>query len=263
MDYRIFKNTEAWELAKAARDENIEKIKTELSKIPIDYKDSVYGHTVLMCAVLNNNMKSVKTLLELGADPNLFSDTVCHSGENSVLMACEYDVISIDILDELLKHGGNPNSHCLGKVKNNLGIYEKDSTSALGFACGQSNSIKKVQLLVDYGADINRIYFGNCPEPLYFSLIFDMETTLYLLENGSVFNCNFESDPTKPEKDINWKLRRHLFPLDSDEYKAKMKVVEFLKSHGIDYFKSEIPDISLEEIKIKYPNNWEYYAEHY
>lgn len=63
MDYRIFKNTEAWELAKAARDENIEKIKTELSKIPIDYKDSVYGHTVLMCAVLNNNMKSVKHYL--------------------------------------------------------------------------------------------------------------------------------------------------------------------------------------------------------
>lgn len=72
-DYRIFKNTPAWNLAKAVRDENvvlIKKICLEHESLT-DYQDPKFGKTLLMLAITNDNLKSVEALLDLGANPNI------------------------------------------------------------------------------------------------------------------------------------------------------------------------------------------------
>lgn len=62
-------------------------------------------------------------------------------------------------------------------------------------------------------------------------------------------------------------LRQCIYPLDSQEYKDKLKVVKFLKDRGLDYLKSPIPEYVIDDIKkqIKPKNNAElqYYLKRY
>lgn len=65
MDYRLFQNTPAWELAKAVQDEDtgkIDKIVVENPRI-INYQDFKYGNTLLMLTIMNQQLKSFKALL--------------------------------------------------------------------------------------------------------------------------------------------------------------------------------------------------------
>ena len=51
-------------------------------------------------------------------------------------------------------------------------------------------------------------------------------------------------------------LRMKIFPLDSSDYFYKVKIIEFLKKNGIDYYKTPVPDWIVDKIKNKYPNTW-------
>jgi len=65
VDYRLFQDTPAWELAKAVEDEDIDKIKQEVSKNKslLSFREPRLGQPLLTLAVLNKNYQSVKTLL--------------------------------------------------------------------------------------------------------------------------------------------------------------------------------------------------------
>jgi len=71
-DYRLFQDTPAWILAKAVEDEDISKIKEEITekKINIDFQEPRFGNSLLMLAIGNNQYKTAEELLKLGADPN-------------------------------------------------------------------------------------------------------------------------------------------------------------------------------------------------
>jgi ankyrin repeat protein len=86
MDYRLYQSTPAWPLAKAVNSDDVGKIKDELlqKKVPVDYRESRFGNTLLMMVIYNSKYESVKTLLELGANPNLH-DT--YKGETAVIVA--------------------------------------------------------------------------------------------------------------------------------------------------------------------------------
>lgn len=73
---KIYKNTPAWHLAKAVDDEKIDTIKELVSINPnlINSQDDLYGATPLFWAVETKKYKSAKTLLELGADPDIFAE---------------------------------------------------------------------------------------------------------------------------------------------------------------------------------------------
>jgi hypothetical protein len=49
-------------------------------------------------------------------------------------------------------------------------------------------------------------------------------------------------------------LRMNKFVINSNEHKIKMEVVEFLKTKGLDYWKSPIPD----DIKLQYKDEPEF-----
>ena len=85
-DFRLFQGTVAWDLAKAVEDQNVTEIKRQVLslKVPVDYKEEKFGGTLLMIAVRTNKLRSVKALLELGANPNEPNDTLHNFGRNAV-----------------------------------------------------------------------------------------------------------------------------------------------------------------------------------
>lgn len=92
-------------------------------------------------AVIDNSLIKVKVALWLGADVNGndYVATACAFEPNIPVMTavCTHHHL---VLEELLKHGANPN------------FLLADGVSPLGYAI-QSNDFKSLELLVQYGAD--------------------------------------------------------------------------------------------------------------
>lgn len=78
MTYRnieIFRNTPSWDLAQAVDVEDVSKIKEILKKDTslFNYREPLFGTTVLMRAVGNRKWHSAKQLLESSTNPNIVS----------------------------------------------------------------------------------------------------------------------------------------------------------------------------------------------
>lgn len=245
-DVRRFQGTKAWNLAKAIDDQKIREMRRQVIdlKVPVDTRDRKKLFTPLMYAVFNNDIQSVKVLLELGADPNIPTDSISDKGDNSVIIASRYSDISIEILKLLLKYGGNPNSTECGRNYDMDGDWIPARSSALSCAVSISGEIEKVKILVEAGANVNN-YDGDFQDaPLMDALLLDrMNIALYLLEHGADYNYKFRSCAPSSgggsrDVDILYRLRQCIYPLDSQEYKDKLKVIKFLKDRGVDYRKS-------------------------
>lgn len=277
-DVRRFQTTKAWNLAKAIDDHNIREMRRQVIvlKVPVDTRDRINEFTPLMYAVFNNDIQSVKVLLELGADPNLPTDSISDSGENSVIVACEYIGISQEILKLLLEYGGNPNSTECGRNYDIEGDWTIARGTALGKAIHLSNyyekdNFDKVRILVGAGADVNLRTDDSPVGVIERALVLDrMDIVLYLLKHGADYKWRLEEydgEGNPYYEDILYKLRQSVFRLDSQQYKDKLKVIKFLKDRGLDYWKSPIPEYVIDDIKkqIKPKNNAElqYYLKRY
>ena len=277
-DVRRFQTTKAWNLAKAIDDHNIREMRRQVIdlKVPVDTRDRINDFTPLMYAVFNNDIQSVKVLLELGADPNLPTDSISDSGENSVIVACEYIGISLEILKLLLKYGGNPNSTECGRNYDIEGDWTIARGTALGKAihlsnCYEKDNFDKVRILVGAGADVNLRTDDSPVGVIERALVLDrMDIVLYLLKHGADYKWRLEEydgEGNPYYEDILYKLRQSVFRLDSQQYKDKLKVIKFLKDRGLDYWKSPIPEYVIDDIKkqIKPKNNAElqYYLKRY
>ena len=272
-DFRLYKHTPAWSLAKAVEDEDTTEISIQVLQmhISVDYRDPEYKQTLLMLATRTNKIESVKKLLELGANPNAHNDSTKYFGQSAVLLACRFTRPSSKILALLLKYGGNPNSTACGVQENGLGEIVPIRDFALSAAV--FSSFEKVKLLVDAGANINyATSTENCA--IENCMIFDrMDIMLYLLQKGADYRRKFtEIDLDKPdyptfEVDILYKLRKCVYPIGSKEYTDKMKVVNFLKKKGLDYWKSPIPSgmygVIMRDIAPKNKADFDYYIKHY
>jgi hypothetical protein len=58
-------------------------------------------------------------------------------------------------------------------------------------------------------------------------------------------------------------LRSWIYYLGSQEHKLKMEIVEEFARQGVDYWSTEIPEFTLEQIKEAYPDTWEEYIKKY
>ena len=269
-DPRNFRETIAYGLVKAVMDEEEESIVNEVSdkQVPIDFQEPHYGLTALHLAVLNNKIESVRVLLKLGADPNIASDSINSDGGNAVIYAAQFQYIDCKILELLLEYKGNPNSINKGVTSLGNNTHYPLRMSALSYASNISK--QKVELLVSYGADVNYKYTDDnalsvCP--LENAIILgEMDIVLFLLEHGANYDIDFSSKVERTRigsVDILYRLRQCMFKIGSDEHKTKMRIVEFLRSRGLDYFKSEIPEYISNRIKQQYPNTWKEYMEVY
>lgn len=235
-DYRLFQGTPAWGLAKAVMDCNTKEIIQQVKKLGVyvNYKDPTYGKTLLMCAVCDNNPGTVQTLLALGADPNIYEDSLTTAGENAVTLASKKEFASAKILGLLLKHGGNPNSA-------SCGLTASRHNSALHNA--SHCSLERVKLLIEAGADVNMIIQE---EDAVVNAIMEnkMDILLYLLEHGADYNRKYVVNRKLgcEQKDILFFLRRCTFNLDSEKYQYKLKVISFLQDHGLNYWETPRDD---------------------
>lgn len=264
MDYRLFNGTIAERLARAVKNGDVETIREEVlnHNIPVDLKNKECGTTLLMMATYHNNLKSARCLLELGADPNLYEDTLGSWGENSVLIASRRITPSPEMLSLLISYGGDPNSQAKGIKYNNVRKPVPMRDFALQVA--SDRSIEKVRILVEAGADVNKVEDSpyTSPSAMYSAIIHNnMDILLYLLQNGADYTETFLT--VHSECSILDMLRRSRYPLHSERHRQKMEVVKFLANKGLYYSKTPIPDWVIKWAKKEYPDNWEEYLARY
>lgn len=287
-DYRKFDNTPIAKLAHSVEVGDTNKIVEFLKEYPllIDYQEPYDSLSLLMMTIVNqrkatfpysmicdneyhglwlnkSQVNSFLCLLNNGASVNVTNST----GETPLLLASGCDYYDISFIKELIDHGADVNYQLPEKYSDRLG-----NSTALQNAI-RCKRFDIVKLLVEKGADVNyedkyknttlgMSLYGNC-----------YNTTLYLLEKGADFRTpivqlSIHSIRTSNIEDtcrltLVEELRYRVHPLGSDEYKQKMKVVEFLREKGIDYKKTKIPTDVLTQIKKEYPDTWEDYIQKY
>ena len=148
-DYRLFQDTPAWELAKAVQDDDIDKIDEEVKKNPeiLNYQESKYGKTLLHLSSFNDDYKSFKELLKLGANPNIADSSHCTS---PLIEVAESSKDKIKYAEELIKYKADVNYVECDKGKEK----QKTKRTALIAASGWGH-LDIVKLLIENGAEIN------------------------------------------------------------------------------------------------------------
>ena len=239
-DIRLFEKSPVRELAKAVEREDTLEIKSiaKDNKIQIDYQEPKFGKTLLMLAVKNGSYPSTKVLVESGADPNLQDK---YDGTSALMDACNYGTnweTDPAILKLLLKNGGDPNATQQGPRPE--GNFTRVTPLIIAAGC----CLEKVKLLVEAGANVNYIseFNESALESAFHGGQDKGDIVLYLLiDKNADFKKSFGNTINGNEIRITNLLRNWLFPLDSEEYKKKMRIVDFLRERGEDYWASPVP----------------------
>ena len=240
MDYRLFQNTPAWELAKAVQDEDTGKIDEIVVENPriINYQDFKYGNTLLMLTIMNQQLKSFKALLRRGADVNTHNT---FDGTSPLIEACASKYYNIIFAQILIEYGSNVNDIEIGKRR------QGNSTRLTPLiASSKTGNLDMVRFLVSKGADVNyQNEFGQSAlsESVMLS---EYKVAYYLLQNGADYNrpIFYRYDYSVPIEKSNPKdkgepmylldvLKEDVSDIDTDEYKYKMLIIDFLKSKGL------------------------------
>lgn len=265
-DYRLFQGTPAWELAKAVEDVDIRKINEIATKEPklINYQEQKYGNTLLMLSIMNQQLKSFKALLANNANVNIHNT---YDGTSALIEACSFKQYDIEFVEMLLQKKANVNDVEVGKRR------QGNSTRFTPLmAAARTGKLDLVKLLVENGADVN--YRNEYKQSALSEGVMQNKynVAIFLLQNGAdyrqpVFYRFGDSVPYNPEEDkpmyLVDVLREDFMDLDTDEYKYKMQIVDFLKSKGIDYRGTPIPEYIKKKAQENYPNSWQEYLEKY
>ena len=226
-DIEIFEKTKVWELAKAVKHQNINKIKELCEKNPkwVNYQERRFGFTVLHWALFNQKYKSVKPLLESGANPNLQDS----DGVSSLCFAADIEETS-EYLQLTLKYGGNVNS--VSKKPGGSGLY-----GPTPLCCAANRSLENTKILVEAGANVN--YFSIHCENVFNSACsqgkFDILRYL-IVEKGANFKRAICYRTNGDSLYITDELRRLKCDLGSKKFLTKMEIVEYMKERGMDYW---------------------------
>lgn len=241
----IWKDTPAWDLAHAVRNQNTNKIKKLCQDNPelINYSEPTYEATLLIWSVGLERYNSAKTLLELGADPNLCTKY----GETALFIASEFSWVNYLANEDpkfvklLLSYNADPNiCYKGGDPHDNV---TSPGTSPLMISINRG--IEKTKALVEGGADINhRTESGN--SAVIIALLQSSASTAKRLEYARYLIVEKKAKVTEPYKAFDVFGTEHTFyPVDyldnwdfdvgTDEYNIKMEIVKEFKNQGVEY----------------------------
>lgn len=238
-DFKLFKNTPVWELAKAVEKEDTEQIAALLkdTSLRVDYHEPKFGNTLLMLAVVNNKVKSVEVLLKNRANPNL-PDYYKH--DNAVTTLCrEWNFdgnCDTSIMSLLLKHGGNVNY----QLKYVDTVYGEITTNPLGIATYAGKCLDFIKVLVEHGADINES--NNKPDntPVAGAIFSEsLNVAGYLIIEKKARIPEYCFIRPKGEKSYEQKititdfLNEKHYEKGSDNYRYKEEIISYLKGKGL------------------------------
>ena len=256
-----YQDTPVWPLAKAVIDQDTLEIRRQVLEkhIPVDSREPLYSFNLLMIASAKEKPHSVRTLLSLGADPNV-RDTIFNT--TPLILATGYHK-NAELIKTLLDYGADPN------VDTHMTVDYRTLKDLVRQGAPLYNAISKkslsiVKLLVDAGVNINKYptyaLFGSFVNE---ALAHDSpDIAIYLIRHGADYQTMFKYSDNS-DGNILTLLRSNIFDLGSEKHKQKMELVAWLKGHGLDYSKIPIEDWLLKYIKKKYPNDWEEYIKKY
>jgi uncharacterized protein len=224
--------------SKFRSDEKIEKLINEIPKEYINFQDDKYGKTIGQFALFVDNLKVVRLLLDRGLNPNLIAN--------------DGDALIIDIngpfksrlpesmltLKYMIEKGGDVN------------LYSKNAQLGTPLIEAANSNFENVKVLVEAGANPHFIdEFSASPfeSPLSSGLAssrIDIVNYLIFDQKVDFRTLKYPSDSKfhPGEYVILHKLREMIFDLNTKDYKEKMKLVAYLKTQGLDYWKTPIPD---------------------
>lgn len=226
---------------------NQNKIARLISELPeeyINYQEEKYGQTIGHFALFTGNLKAIYLLLDRGLNANVLDK----NGSAIIIDINDfYDngAEKLQLLKHMIKKGANVN--LAG------GQGETPLTRA-----SRSGSLTNVKILINAGAnphffqemtDQGRhlVYTSALKTALTYGhinvvnyLIFDQKVDfrIYKYPDWSKFHPG--------EYEILHDLRDMPFKLNSKEYQEKMKMVAYLKTQGLDYWKTPIRQTYLE-----------------
>ncbi len=273
----IFIQTPAWSLVKTIDNDDIEAIKSIIKRDTslLNYQEPTFGLSPLQRAVGSRHFEATKVLLELGANPNLKSDI----GDSPIYEALEdgwYNPTveeNPSMLNLLFRFGADPN--IIYESSRDDGVVDaiENKTSPLIYAFAHSSGNKKIQSLIEHGADINyRTPLGTTPtvEALRMKnieiahwLIVDGHTNIsepyYYYKIGTA-----EIDSLNSKYPIELLLNL-VYEIPSHEYTLKREIIQVFQDQGWDYntLKENIPAHIRERIKKKHADNLEEYINQY
>jgi ankyrin repeat protein len=233
-DYELFENTPVYKLARAVKSDDISEIikLVKEDKMDVNYREPKFGNNLLMLAIVNQKTETVKTLLDLGADPNL-RDT--YSDDTALTVAIYYtDSCDLDKVKLLVDHGADVNTR---KKYSREATNETFNATALSLASSEKNCIGVVKYLVDKGANINDTLYHKGYGAITNSLIHNnLDVALYLIKHPTtqIPDIVFIRDGGKKEQklSITDMLEEEDYSSDSTKQKYKEEILAYLRSIG-------------------------------
>ncbi|MFT6746714.1 MAG: ankyrin repeat protein [Glaciecola sp.] len=233
-DLKLFKKTPVWDAAKALHEHKFEEASAFFLDSPdlVDYQEKRYYQTLLLWAVKNEMTAAVEFLLELEADTELKD----RYGVYPIIQAATYK--DSYLLQSLIDHKADVK--VVAKPKG-IDAYQKLRTPIIAAA---SVSKKNIEILLAAGADLDytetRFGLQNAVITAFSSKRIDIIHYLIIekkIDLDNIQYLDYKGDST----DVRTELRKLVYPLDSEEYKVKMEIVDYLAVRKINYWDSPVP----------------------
>lgn len=239
-DYKLFDNTPVEELAKAVKNDDIDKIKYLINekKMNVNYQRQgiKYKNTVLSFAIVNQKPETVEALLKCGANPNIIGG---RQNDTPFIIALEYTypAISCDTrkIEMLIKYGAEVN-----KIHNDAlnNVIRTPLMIASGEGC-----LSVVKLLIKNGTDPD-IYpkyegYGAIAEALitdnidiakYLIIEAKAKIPTYIIKRKA--NINYIGEPEK-KLTITDLLLEQDYSKDLSRQTSKEEILNYLQNKGI------------------------------
>jgi len=241
-DVRLYENTPVWQAAVAIRDKDYARLRKILAGKPAsfaDFRETRFMQSLLYWAVYRDDLEATKILADAGADPNLKA-----YDSTSAFIHAAGKAGTSEYLRVLLKHGGNVNA--VADIRGPQ--HQRTPLIAAAYV-----SLENVKLLADAGADVNFVHSVPYGDPaagamrnqsalISACMMSQIDIVEYLIFEKKVkFDYVFGTTYNGKPHSILYYLREMTFKLDSEDHKKKMRLVDFLKSKGLNYWNEPIP----------------------
>ena len=240
----LYYGTPLYDLAKALSNDNFLDNKEEIIKLIdalpkeyINFQEEKFGTTIGHFALRINNISVIPKLLDKGLNPNIMDK----SGNALIIDINDFYINPSEkkqILMQMIKKGANVNL-----------FSQKSTTSTPLIRASQSGNLENVKILVAAGANphfINESTWIPFNSPLNAALQGHIDVVNYLIFDQKVdFKIAKYSMYSKfhpGEYVILHNLRVMTFKINSKDFQEKMRLVNYLKTQGLDYWQTPIPD---------------------
>lgn len=215
----MFPDEQVRALAKAAGRGRVKKIDALVAQGVDVNARGTSNATPLFWATRKKNVRGVSRLLELGADPNVFSD----GGSTVVHWAASSKYRKYPLLQAVLEHDGDPNLVSRG------GLEATPLFSTIDIIY-RADDVSYLNLLVEHGADVNARDFKGFTPAMTAANLSRYDLVKELLKRGADYRL--KNDYGKTLLDIIASYRGR-YIRGSKQEKALINLIEWLQQSEI------------------------------